>query len=241
MVFEAGTADAARLAQALGLSRYEAEQRRRRGGVQLDRVSAPDDAERRAVSLREAGLLAHAIPESETRAARAPRVARGGRRESEALQLRLASGTLTVLAKEPRLVVRGPIAREYQVRDSARHQVRTATVEPGYRFHLHLLDGVPVEIDPWSFEMLGGSPPGSTLLAISEWIGALFGHAIDDGFRWLSPALAPETASDGAVGAAALVRPKTKGGKNEAVVLDNLAQFRLYSGWRGAFEARRAR
>jgi hypothetical protein len=243
VVYEVGAADAATLAPALGVSRYEAEQRRRRGGVQLDRLMPRDEAERRAARLVEARLKAAAIPESEALPARSPRLARGGQHEAGTLRLRLETGILALGARDLRLVVRGPIAREYQARDSARHQVRTATVEPGYRFALHLVTGVPIEIDPWSFE-LGRDASGSTLLAVSDWIAAVaLGVPVDDAFRWLTPALAPETSPDAsAVGAASLVRARAAQGRGEpAVVLDNVAQFRTYSGWRGAWEARRAR
>jgi hypothetical protein len=43
------------------------------------------------------------------------------------------------------------------------------------------------------------------------------------------------------VSAASLTRPRAAGGKDAPVVLDNVDQFRTYSGWRAAFEARRAR
>ena len=61
----------------------------------------------------------------------------------------------------------------------------------------------------------------------------------DDGFRRLPVALAPALPEEGA--AASLRR--TGGGpgwsKDARLILDNLAQFRFYSGWRAAAFRRR--
>jgi len=67
--------------------------------------------------------------------------------------------------------------------------------------------------------------------------------ALDDGFRRLPPALAPSTQGHGLPG---LARPPQPGaparlgpGRPQGpVLLDNLAQFRFYSGWRAAVERR---
>lgn len=232
-------ADPALLAKALGVARFEAEQRRRRGGPQLHRILPAEQAAAEAARLAGLGIHAGAIAESETLAARTPRLALAAARPERALVLRLDSGPLAVSAADLRLVVRGPIAREYQSRENARHQVRTATLEGGYRFHLHFVaEPRPVEIDTASCE-LGAGARGSTLLTLSGWIKDL-GVPEDDGFRWLTPALAPETETgQGVVRAAEPLRPKAAAKRDEAVVvLDNVAQFRVYSGWRGAFAAR---
>jgi hypothetical protein len=59
---------------------------------------------------------------------------------------------------------------------------------------------------------------------------------VDDGFRWLPPALAP--AAPGAHGGTrpGLPAPTGRGAREGALVLDNLAQFRFYSAWRAAVE-----
>jgi hypothetical protein len=240
VVFDATGADVATLARALGLARFEAEQRRRRGGPQLQRILPVEEAQAEAARLVAAGLVAAAIPEAEALPARTPRMALAARPGAD-LELRLDSGTLRVAAPDLRLVVRGPIAREYQSRGSARNQVRMAGLEAGYRFHLHFVsEPRPVEIDPWACE-LGTGVAGSSLLTLSSWIKAATGGVPeDDGFRWLTPALAPEARAEGGiVSAAEPLRPRPSGkGGEAAVVLDNAAQFRVYSGWRAAFAAR---
>jgi hypothetical protein len=131
--------------------------------------------------------------------------------------------------------------REYQALLQAR-RVRTAGLDPGFRFHLHLRDGPrPLELDPGEFEF-GAQPPlsGSSLLELGRWFEALApGLAVDDDFRKHPPALAPAAASVEVLAAAALTSRSSRKQK-EAVVLDNLAQFRFYSGWRAAVARRTA-
>lgn len=242
VVFEATGVGAPVLASALGLTTYEAGQRLRRGGAQLHRVLTFPEAEAEAGRLAALGLAAFALPEVETRAAEAPHLALGGTAERDALQLRLAAARLSVGAKDLRLIVRGPIVREYQTRAAVRKTIRTATLEAGYRFHLHCReDPTPIEIDPWAFE-LGHGASGSSFLTLAGWIDGL-GVSVpsDDAFRFLPPALAPEaTLVAGALHAGeALLRKPTRRRNEEALILDNLRQFRVYSGWRGAFERRR--
>jgi hypothetical protein len=68
----------------------------------------------------------------------------------------------------------------------------------------------------------------------------LAGSLADDGFRRLPPALAPTTEEPDA-GLAGAARPRPRRGRDALapVILDNLAQFRFYSAWRGAIERRR--
>jgi hypothetical protein len=129
--------------------------------------------------------------------------------------------------------VKGPIAREYQS-GASRKAIRSATLEPGYRFHLHRRsEPRPLELDPFGFDFEDqGDAGSSSLLRLTEWTRALAAPA-DDGFRRLPPALAP---ADKERVNAALRRGRAE---DRAVVLDNLAQFRAYSAWRGVL-ARRA-
>ncbi len=241
VVFEALGIAAPLLARALGLTAYEADQRLRRGGAQLHRVLTLPEAEAEAARLVTLGVRALAIPEAETRAAETPRLALGGAAAAEALWLRFGDARLSVEAKDLLLIVRGPIVREYQARATARKTIRTATLEAGYRFHLYWReDPTPIEIDPWAFE-LGKGASGSSFLTLAGSI-AVFAAGVptDDGFRSLPPALAPETpAAAGAVRASEALLPKRPTGRNQAAaILDNLRQFRAYSGWRGALQRR---
>jgi hypothetical protein len=141
------------------------------------------------------------------------------------------------------MVIQGPIARHYQPSPEFK-RVRSATLEQGYRFHLHRIeDPRPLELDPGAFEFGTAAREISSLLTLSGWVRELAeGIATDDGFRRLPPALgaaSPET--EGAVGAAAGLAQAGTRDKAAPQPLDNLAQFRFYSGWRAALERRRRR
>ena len=87
---------------------------------------------------------------------------------------------------------------------------------------------------------------GSARLEIDAWVEEVAGGApCDDGFRRLPPALGPaEPEPKGALAAVSSLGLAARGqgsGRDEGpVVLDNVAQFRFYSGWRAAVERRRA-
>jgi len=136
--------------------------------------------------------------------------------------------------------VRGVITREYQSTPEARRQRRLATLDPGYRVHLHRRGDVrPVELDPATLDFGPGGAPSGAPLQVASWIDRLFpGVPRDDSFRLVIPALAPAAPASGgnAAAAVALVRA----GRESRPVLDNLAQFRFHSAWRAAAH-RRAR
>jgi hypothetical protein len=96
-----------------------------------------------------------------------------------------------------------------------------------------------VELDPGDFDF-GGGADVSALLRLAAWIDeAAAGVPVDDGFRRLPPALAPEEAR-GSVASALQARPAGPARRDEArVVLDNTGQFRSYSAWRATVERRR--
>jgi hypothetical protein len=230
-------ADARAAAVALELSPFEAEMRRRRGGFGLHGIFPAAEAEEEAARLRDAGLRVFLVPEGEARVV--PWVAAAGAPVDDGLRLRGSGGVRHVLRHDLALIVKGPIVREY-LAQVARKKVRTAGLESGYRFHLHLkATSTPLELDPGEFDFReSGRITGSSLLEMGAWIEAL-GVSVDDGFRSLTPALgAAEPTADPASGALragpAFVRPK-----GQATVLDNLAQFRFYSAWRAAVERRR--
>ena len=233
VVIEAGGCDTETMARILALSVLEAGQRQRRGW-HLHRIASPPDAEAEAARLRASGLKAVVLPESEARPSARPRLAEGGRRGDEALELRADGGVLRVSSADVLLIVAGSIHRERQSAELRRHQQRP-TLFPGYRFHLHLRhDRRPLEIDPEAFafdEALAA--PAASLLELRSWLDGL-GAPIDDGFRLLPPALGVATPADDVVSRAL---PATRRADPDApAVLDNLAQFRFYSGWRAALE-----
>jgi hypothetical protein len=179
------------------------------------------------------------LPAGDVAAAAQARLALGGRREPGRLRLRSSGGEVTVGEGELLLIVRGPIAREYLAEPSTRRRPRGVGLDDGYRIHLHLRsDRRPIELDPASFDF--GSPEiGSSLVRLSEWVAAVRrGAPEDDRFRYLAPALAPAAAMPGPVSAVGALRARRPAGRDgsERVVLDNVAQFRFYSAWRGALE-----
>ena len=154
-------------------------------------------------------------------------------------------GSVALAAGDLELVVRGPIAREYTA-VAVRRRVRTATLEPGYRFHLHRRGAaslIPIEIDPTTFVFPRSDRPWSSLLTLGGWIAAL-GLASgrdDDSFRRETPALGLEEPARTDLGA--LLRTSGTAARrdgNGPAVIDNLRQFRWHSGVRAALARARA-
>jgi hypothetical protein len=178
------------------------------------------------------------IAEDDVRAA-TPAVAARGTVEADALVLEIDGGELRLTAGDVVLIVRGVIAREYPVSPEVR-RVSLASLEPGYRVHLHRAEAAPtVEIDPAAFEFASGPAVGGAQIQIASWLDRVFpGIPRDDSFRLVIPALAPAAPpAGGTAAAAALARP----GRERRAVLDNVAQFRFHSAWRAAAFRLRAR
>ena len=135
------------------------------------------------------------------------------------------------------LLVSAPIRRE-RVRSSTTAQNRPAgRMEDAWLVHLHVEgDERPWEIDPLrtSFE---GSTLASAHMSTLDLVRRLSATIpYDDSFKNVVPALAPGIDPLAELGD--LRSPRKKGGQEQkAVVLDNVAQFREYSAWRGAVEA----
>ncbi len=238
VILDLAQAAAETLRQALQLGAYDAAQLARRGGLHLHRLADPAPARAEAQRLGEAGLVPLLVPESE---ARTPPVrALAGEWTGAGLALQTQAAPLLLLPGSLRLVVTGEVVREYLPRYERRREATRA----GQRFLVHLHRrgfSAAVEIDP---AVLGvdGSLTGSGRLEVEAWIEALAGDAPrDDRFRLLAPALAaaePDPAQSAVAAAAALVQGRDRRGEPRQL-LDNLAQFRFYSGWRGAVERRR--
>jgi len=232
VVLEHRAPDAEALARALGLTLFDASQRTARGGFEVLRTAPRAEAWEVAFALEAAGFLVFLVPESEAR--RPPTPVRGGGFEDGRLRLVTAEGESSIGTDDLLLVVRGPIAREYQTPPDPKH-FRSATLPAGYLVHLHLRrDAPPLELDPGNFEFALASRQGS-LLELGLWLGSL-GAPTDDGFKKLTPALAPSMPAATGVGATARALVHAA---EAPLALDNVAQFRLYSGWRGAVERRR--
>jgi hypothetical protein len=224
------------LVSALRLSAFEAEQRRRRGGYQLHRIAAPETARQEAERLHAAGLRVRVVPEDEARAAATPALALGGAWDGRALSLRAAEGPRAVRRGELLLVVRGPIARALEEPRGHFKRVRVAGPGEGHRIHLHLrAEPRPIEIDPDDFELGEAAAAGPALATLLGWLRELGeGVAVDEGFRFLAPALGP--AQPPLPGPAQALAPTRSGKGARPALFDNVAQFRFYSGWRAVVE-----
>jgi hypothetical protein len=178
------------------------------------------------------------VPEAEVRAP--PLHCLAGEPRGGALLLRTTEGPVTLARGDALLVVRGSITREYQTRAEWR-RIATARPEHGFRVHVHRRDDPrPLEIDALNFE-LGFAATSSARLEIDARLEAVAGDAPrDDAFSRqptvLGPA-APEPAS--ALSAAGSLAGGPPSGEGRPLLLDNLAQFRFYSGCLAAVARRR--
>jgi hypothetical protein len=232
LIVDLATATPTALAAGLRLGAYEAAQRTKRGGYSLETVVDESAAEAETARLRAAGLRAFAVPESSLRLL--PWRAASGTNEGSVLRLR-GDGDREIRRGDVLLVVRGPIVREYRSADRFR-RIDTARLDPGYRFHLHLKAGPEVvELDPFELAFADGpNVARSSLLEVRDWVEAVRDDAPDDqGFQYLAPALGVNQDESGTAAALGGAR---RGPKESSPVLDNVAQFRSYSGWRGAVE-----
>jgi hypothetical protein len=232
------------LTGALGRPPYEAALLARRGGLHLHRVLGAGEAAAEAARLAGLGVAAVVVPEAEARAR--PLRALSGRRTPGGLALRTEDGPLEVAEADLLLLVTGPIARQHQSRlERGRAPAR---LEEGRRVHLHRRsERRVIEIDPDNFETGGGA--GSARLEVEAWVADLAARVPhDQDFRRQPPALAPgEPEPAGPLAAAAALRAARRrptrrpgGPEEESAVLDNVGQFRFYSGWRAAVARRRA-
>jgi len=240
LVVDLGGLSPADVARTLLLPPFEAGLRARQGGLHLHLAGERPEMDAEGARLEAAGLRVLRIPESEARTP--PLVATGGECSGARLRLRSGRRPFEVLGEDVMLVVEGPIQREYQSRQVERKKMPTATLEASHRFHLHFRsESRPVELDPANFAFgARGTVAGSSFLEMKAWIAELASHApVDDGFRRLPPALSPEAPDEGAAVSLRGVGSGLARAKDAHAILDNVAQFRFYSGWRAAVERRR--
>lgn len=231
----------ASLAAALAVSSYQATLLARRGGLHLARRADPEAAEAEARRLRESGVRCWLVPESEARAL--PLACLGGELRGERLLLSTTREPVTLARGDALLIVRGPIARQYQALPEPR-RISSARLEEGFRIHVHRhADPHPLEIDVLNFEP-GLTLSGSARLEIDAWLDAVAGEVPrDDAFSRLPPVLAPAAPEPpGRLAAAGSLATSARGAAagGRPLALDNLAQFRLYSGCLAAVARRRA-
>jgi hypothetical protein len=251
VVVDLGSGDEEGAARALGLSLFDLRQLSPRGRLHLHRVLPPEQARAEASLVADLGLRVVLVSETEVRRAASPLVVRGGRWAEGTLHAQTARGTLRLRRDDVLLLVQGPIVRERQVaaevadlRNVRRlKRVHAASLTQGFRYHLHRRsDPVPVEIDPLAFEFGAATASSSSDRRLAEWVADLAaGAAVDDTFRRQVPALGPASPpSDAPFGRSVPSgRASGRGRESEAQLLDNVAQFRFHSAWRGLVERAR--
>lgn len=227
------------LAELTGGSLYDADRRIRRGGWQLHAACDAAAAAEQEARFRAAGVLALVLPEAEVRAApsRALRIEAG----DEGLVLDTTTGRRLVNAHDLLLAVSGPIARAPGT-ELQRRRIDSARLQESWCTHLHLLDGPPpIELEASRLEWRS-AVTGSPQLELRVWLEALAETVPhDQAFRLETPVLAPPPSEDDPIWPFERTRGRARqrAGSEPPPIHDNLAQFRFYSGWRGAVERRR--
>ncbi len=244
VVFDLSEASPEQVASALGLTRYEAGQRVRRSGYQPHLVAPNDEAAAEGSRLASLGLAVTLVPETEILAASQPFRVLAASFAAGRLEVESEEGGRRLDPPDLLLVVRGAIRRQYMTGFDSPKRVRSATLAPGARFQLHLRhtgDLRPFEIDADTLELRGERRFGaSSLLELGRWLRLLTPASLDTGFDRLTPALAPAEEPRG--GAAALSAGRGLERRPTGLpVLDNVGQFRFYSGWRAGVERRTGR
>lgn len=136
------------------------------------------------------------------------------------------------------LIVSAAIKRE-KVKDAApRRSPADTRLDDTWLVHLHLKgEARPFEIDPQrtAYEGVGLASAYMRTLELVRRLQAFAPH--DDAFKNVVPALSPGADPLNGLESFSSGTDKKKGKEPKVVVLDNVAQFREYSAWRGAIES----
>jgi hypothetical protein len=236
------SADARTLATVLGRRVAEMEALKLRRRYLLHRILPAPEAQAEIARLTAQGLGTIALSESAVREASQPLLATGGEPAKGLFTLDLDGGTRQLGTDDVLLVVWGPIRREplseetRSLRGLKRASASRATESD--LCHVHTKSSPrPLELDPGSFTFAETRVRlESTLLRLRAAIATLATAAeIDHDFRQEAPALGVSGASQRAPLADALATKRSARGERRRppAFLDNVAQFRFYSAWRG--------
>lgn len=135
------------------------------------------------------------------------------------------------------LIVSAFIKRERVKQEAPRRAPADTRLEDAWLVHLHLRgEARPFEIDPLKtvYEGAGLASAHMLTLELVRRLQAFAPH--DDAFKNVVPALSPGADPASGLEGLASTAPRKKGKEPKVVVLDNVAQFREYSAWRGAVE-----
>lgn len=233
------------LAEACSLSAWEARQWQAASRYRLVRVSSEPESGPLESGLKDKGLDLLVVPEETVARSRNPILL-----ESIDISATPVQCTLREDAEGPSsrrelpeldvaLIVSASIKRE-RVRDRVSRRTRPDTrLEDAWIVHLHMRsEARPWEIDPRRVGYKGAGLASAHMRTV-ELVRRLSANAPhDEAFRNIVPALSP--GADDSIEVIGLKTARKPAGKEpKPVVLDNLAQFREYSAWRGAIEIAR--
>ncbi len=245
LVIDTTTASVELLAEACSVSAWEARQWQAASRYRLVRVSSePEDGPLES-ALKSRGLDLLVVGEETVARSRNPILLESVDVSATPVQCTLrheAEGPPSrqeLSERDVALIVSASIKRE-RVRDPTSLRARTNTrLEDAWLVHLHLRSETrPWEIDPrrTGYKGAGLASAHMCTLELVRRLSAAAPH--DEAFKNIVPALSPGV--DDSAEAIGLKRaPKPTGKEPKPVVLDNLAQFREYSAWRGAMEIAR--
>jgi hypothetical protein len=232
------------LARACSISVWEARQWRASSRYRLLKVGAESDRAQES-GFKENGLTFFAVPESTVAPGRNPIVVESVDLAATPLQCTLRrdpeapAARQEFLEQDVVLIVSAWIKRE-RIKDAPSLRARAdPRLQDAFLVHLHLSrEARPWEIDPrWTgYEGASLSSAHMSTLDLIRYLSVSAPH--DQAFRTIVPALSLST--DPPSDLAGLKKPAKGTGKDPKVtVLDNAAQFREYSAWRGAVEKQR--
>ncbi len=243
VILDTNAAPVERLALGCAISVWEARQWQAASRYRLVKISTePADGPFES-GLRENGLVPLVVAEETISRSRNPVLLESIQPEAAPLQCTLREdreappSRRDLRESDLTLIVSASIRRE-RVKDGASPRNRPETrLEDAWLIHLHLKgEARPWEIDPLrtSYEGVGLASAFMNTLELVRRLSKVAPH--DESFRNIVPALSPgadprrdlETLAPTA---------KKKDKEPKVVVLDNVAQFREYSAWRGAVEA----
>jgi hypothetical protein len=231
------------IAEACGVSAWDARQWQAASRYRLVKIGTePADGPLEA-GLRAKGLRVFGVPEETILRSRNPipvesidpsvsPAACTVREDPEA-----APARKVLLEPDLALILSATIRRE-KVRDQTTKRAPSDTrLEDGWLVHFHFRGGSrPWEIDPrkTTYEGAGLASAYMRTLELVRRLSTFVPH--DDGFKNVVPALSQSADPSSGVEALAPSAPSSKGKEPRVVILDNVAQFREYSAWRGAVE-----
>lgn len=242
VVVDTRAADVEKIAEACGVSPWEARQWQAASRYRLIRVSAePADGPLES-GLKAAGLRVLIVPDETVARSRNPIPIESIDSLAEPAQCTVREDPETppsrrdLRAGDLALIVTASIRREKVKDETPRRTPADSRLEDAWLVHLHFKAGArPWEIDPLKTAYEGAGPASAYMrtLELVRRLQAFAPH--DDAFKNMVPALSPGADPRTALASFAPANQK-KSKEPKVVVLDNVAQFREYSAWRGALE-----